>query len=280
MEDVAVEVLHVWKAHGNDLGRINCPDDVIIGPGSSVWLLVAERSRRRVQRLWYNDHMRQPEEVLAGFQPGRLAMATDGSVAVTDPYHGIVHMLVVNTRDQSISTRPKWTPTRMIQPWGVAFSQDCRHIALSDMHNHVVVVYDDKLHHVHTIEGQWFSTPGYLCFDPDNKLIVSDFTNNTVQAFMVDGKFLWEINCSLVRQDDLVAPRGVATDSSGNILVATRDGVRVFSSDGDWLCNLTNGPQKLLETRGIAVARKNESWYIAISDWTGLDYSSVQLWRL
>ena len=98
-------------------------------------------------------------------------------------------------------------------PSSVALSPDGHHLYVSDKGNHQVQVF--------TLEGQYvrefgtgqLSYPRGLTVTSDGSVLVADKDNNHVAVFDKDG----ELVCSIAAKD----PRGLATDSRGELLVVS-----------------------------------------------------------
>ncbi|MBU8545395.1 MULTISPECIES: NHL repeat-containing protein [Roseomonadaceae] len=71
-----------------------------------------------------------------------------------------------------------------------------------------------------------FTTPHDLAFGIKGEVIVCDRENNRIQAFDIDGKYLWEAG-------DLYHPMGIVVDPQGRILVSDQiPRLSMFSPEG------------------------------------------------
>ncbi|MBI4312871.1 MAG: hypothetical protein HY681_13995 [Chloroflexi bacterium] len=94
--------------------------------------------------------------------------------------------------------------------------------------------------------------PNFSIVLPDGSLLVADSNNNRLQQFAPDGsvQHVWAAG--------LILPRGIATDSAGNIIVASalEGQLDVFARDGKYLGGVrqfTGSPEELGSPVGIAV---------------------------
>lgn len=72
-----------------------------------------------------------------------------------------------------------------------------------------------------------FKCPAGLCQDKEGKIYVAEFNNQRVQVLDPDLVFVCFLNCS--RKEN---PSGVEIDQTGNIHVATSNGILIFSHEG------------------------------------------------
>ncbi|MFN4182723.1 MAG: NHL repeat-containing protein [bacterium] len=64
-------------------------------------------------------------------------------------------------------------------------------------------------------KGGEFYTPTGICVDKQGRIFVADFSRNLVQAFDINGKFLFAIGPEQLGDPDFAEPRDVLVDSSG-----------------------------------------------------------------
>ena len=81
-------------------------------------------------------------------------------------------------------------------------------------------------------EGHCGYTPGDLSFDSQENVFVVDYSNDRIQKFTSEGKFILSIPAALQYGFD-----GIAIDSSDNLYVTSRFGneVLVYSTDGSFI---------------------------------------------
>lgn len=271
-EKVSLKPLITWDSDCH----IDHPDDLIIGADN--WLLVGQREGRVVQRFWLDDSEKSPEVILEGFQPGRMAISRDGSIAVTDPKHGIVHMLAA--KGTAISARPKWTPTQMVQPWAVAFSEDTQNVLLTDMHTKAIVVYDENLRHQRTFGGEYFESPAYMCCDRFGRILVSDGKKNLIQAFSLKGEALWRIEHWGDAGISLSRIRGITTDAEGRLLVASGNGILMYGANGRFICQFLDRHNEPSDGKGISwIQTSSDNVLIALSQWKNDQGGSIDIYK-
>ena len=134
-------------------------------------------------------------------------------------------------------------PHQCYGTWGVAVSPNGT-CFVSDQSSHLIHVFNAKRNHVRTF-GQHGTGPGQLngprglATTADGLLFVTNYNNNCVDIFKVDGTFIRQIG-----QGQLSYPADVAVHANGQVYVAdsgyrrvtvlTQDGqlVRTFGSQG------------------------------------------------
>ena len=276
---VKLRPLKIWNdPYGEtplDTGLVTEASDALLGSGD--WLLVADARGGRVQRLWFDGRGRPPETVLRGVSPRRLAMAPDGSAAVTD--WGYVHMLAV--KGDAISARPKWTPLEMVQPWAVGFEERSHCVVLTDQQDCTVVVYDENLRHLRSFGGpEVFQAPDHVWCDQKGRVLVSDQSKGTVQAFTLQGELLWTVD-HFAPDQPLVAPSGITADAEGQVYVACKNGsIGVFSADGRFICHLVDPQGAMTELCGVTSRTDAEQTLVAACEQITSETSAVRLWTL
>lgn len=124
------------------------------------------------------------------------------------------------------------------RPTGLARDPVRGRIYVADTHAHDIKVFDDdgKLLKVIGRRGEGdgeFNFPTHLAFAAD-KLYVTDTLNSRIQVFDADGKMIEKFGRLGLYVGDLVRPKGVAVDSTGNIYVieSLYDNLLVFNDTG------------------------------------------------
>ncbi len=131
------------------------------------------------------------------------------------------------------------------RPSGIALWREKNRLYVSDTENHRVCAIDltggGRLLFFTGIRGTadgQFNFPTNIWFDERRKrLIVSDSMNFRIQIFEPDGRFIRAFGEAGDSSGYFARPRGVATDSDGNIYVvdALFDTVQIFNEKGDLL---------------------------------------------
>lgn len=94
---------------------------------------------------------------------------------------------------------------------------------------------------VHDLGGdKRFDSPGGVAIDRAGRVVVADPSNNRLQVFSADGRFVRVIGRSGLAHGRLNNPEGVAIDHAGNIYVADNrnDRVEKFSSRGRYVATV------------------------------------------
>lgn len=122
-------------------------------------------------------------------------------------------------------------------------------------------------------DGQ-FHSPFAVAVHED-RVYVTDFDNDRVQAFTRDGKFLFAWGGSGSDPGQFHGPSGVAVDVAGTVLVADHYNHRIqkFTADGRFLAAWSAGDADAAPV-GLAVDRENRVYA------TDLDAGRVRVWSL
>ena len=201
------EFLRTWGQIGTGPGQFRLPDGLAVDTAGTVW--VADRDNNRIQKFTHEGKV-QP------FEPFKRTHLTSKPGDFNLPYgvavNGIGELYVADTQNHRI----QWfTPEgKLIKVWGSKG----------------------------TAPGQ-FNTPRGLTVDVFGNVWVADHTNHRVQKFSHDGKLLgvWGRNGGDGTPGDapgeFFEPRGMSSDSEGNIYVAemVSHRVQVLRNDGTYL---------------------------------------------
>lgn len=124
------------------------------------------------------------------------------------------------------------------RPTGLARDAQRGRIYVADTHAHDIKVFGDdgKLLKVIGQRGEedgQFNFPTYLAYAGD-KLYVTDTLNSRVQIFDADGNMVAKFGQRGLFVGNMVRPKGVAVDSTGNIYVveSLHDNLLIFDSQG------------------------------------------------
>ena len=94
-----------------------------------------------------------------------------------------------------------------------------------------------------------------ICVDPEGKVFITDYSNNSIQVFRADDRFAYSFDCES-------HPLGIAFDPQGLLHVVTQSScsVHVFTPEGTPVTSYGTGGNPA----GIAI---NVEGYVAISQW-------------
>jgi DNA-binding beta-propeller fold protein YncE len=196
--------LRAWGTVGSDDGQFGLPDGIAVDNGGTVW--VADGANNRVQRFSSNGRFREFKALRRQHRssaPGRLNLPYDvapdalGNVYVADTH---------NHRIQEFSPTGK-----LIRKWGRRGSGN----------------------------GEFWQPRG-ITIDPFGNVWVADHENKRVQKFTADGRFLGRFGANGgdgsfgLGWGEYNSPRGLSSDSAGNIYVADDANHRIvkLSNDG------------------------------------------------
>ena len=242
--------------------RLNNAEDVSFLPGDH--LVVADKTNHVVRV--FDEHGRYTKTVTSGCKPYGLDTNRSGMVIFVD--HG-------DSRGKMIKVL-NWESGHMFSQWGDEMSWNPRGLCMNNK-GQIVVTNVDKLKHevgVYTIDGKLvtkfgslgsgareFTNPNYVHVDVYDRILVSDQGNNTIKLFddRSGNKLLGEIGRSKgTPEGNLSQPRGVTSDSKGNIFVADTGNNRVclYSAEGDYIRTLLNKDDFLHYPYGIAFNRQ------------------------
>lgn len=139
------------------------------------------------------------------------------------------------------------------RPTGLARDALRGHIYVADTYAHDIKVFDDdgKLLEVIGQRGEGegeFNFPTHLTFAAD-KLYVTDTMNSRIQVFDANGKFVTKFGRRGLNIGDLVRPKGIAVDSTGNVYVveSLHDTLLVFDNLGRTLLALGGSGKEIGE---------------------------------
>jgi sugar lactone lactonase YvrE len=104
-------------------------------------------------------------------------------------------------------------------------------VALTSLASQAQYTYKNTIGSSGTGSGQ-FDGPFGTAISADSNLYVTDYHNNRVQVFDIDGAFLFSFGSSGSGDGQFNYPTDVAFDPSGNVYVAQNDRVQIFTPTG------------------------------------------------
>lgn len=187
-------------------------------------LYVADPGARAILR--YDLATRRATWLNAGrndtlISPVSVAVSTDGRVFVADSAAGRVHIL---RGDGKVLGELRGDPEGLGRPSGMAIGEGRLYVA--DAGRHRVSVYGLDGSHIYTFGRRGtgageFNYPTYLWFEQKTRrLWVCDSGNFRIQALDGEGRPLAAVGESGDRPGFMARPKGLATDSDGNLHVA------------------------------------------------------------
>jgi len=169
--------------------------------------------------------------------PIGVASDSDGTFWVADAELGLIAHL-----DPAGNSFDPIGEGRIVRPTGLARDPASGHLFVSDTHGHAVLEFATDGSLVHTIgqrgdaEGS-FNYPTHLSIR-DGMLYVTDTMNSRVQILRTDtGQFVRTVGRRGLYTGNLVRPKGVASDSDGNIYIVESlyDNLLIFNDQGQFL---------------------------------------------
>jgi len=131
--------------------------------------------------------------------------------------------------------------TGLQRPTGIAYHAGSNRLFVADTLGHKIVAFDADGTRLLSFGSRGsangtFNYPSHLTVH-GNILYVNDTMNFRVQAFDIDGDFLLSFGKVGDGSGNFAQPKGVSTDSAGNIYVvdAIFDGVQIFDDKGHFL---------------------------------------------
>jgi len=194
--------------------------------------------------------------------PIGVAADADGTFWVADAELGLVAHL-----DPAGTTFAPIAEGRMARPTGLARDPASGHLFVSDTYGHAVLEFATDGTLLRTIgqrgdaEGS-FNYPTHLSIR-DGMLYVTDTMNSRVQILRTDsGEFVRTVGRRGLYTGNLVRPKGVASDSEGNIYVVESlyDNLLIFNDQGQFLMPIGGTGQDVGQfylPSGIAVDDNN-----------------------
>ena len=212
---------------GENFGQFKFPD------GVSFWndneILIADNENHRIQHLNIKTGtvVKTFGKCGAGkgeFQnPIDVCLDDEGRIVVADSNNNRIQMITKEGETHSMFGDSG--PEKLNHPRGCVCFKNMTFVSERD--NHCVKAFDQSGKFLYKFgkegnqDGQ-FNLPFLMHVDSSNNLLVSDFRNNRVQQFSLDGRFTGKSRAVLKR------PTGIATAPDGSILVTSGTDKKVY----------------------------------------------------
>ena len=165
----------------------------------------------------------------------------------------------------NVITRDNVPDQKMKSPWGIAVSRNSEIIAVSDIENHCLIMFDLNGRFLRVIgkEGSGnleFKSPRGLAFNPNGHIVVAEKENHRIQIVTKDGIFKLKFGEYGSNNSQFHGPTGVAVSQDGTIYVtdAINQRIQYFNSNGRFI--------GIIGRWGADLGMVNEPYAIAIDN--------------
>ena len=253
----------LWAMRACERASFGEPVAVTLDFGGTVY--VADASPPRV--VSYAEETQrciefQPPDDSPAFRPSDVAVRGFFVYAVDEPDRALLRWDASGSwRDVLVNFEDLDTPGRRISPFGLDVDASTGRVAVTDVENHQILVFDTYLD-VDVAFGHYGAHPGQLdtprgvSFTPRGELLVADSRNARVQFFSDAGTFRRAIpdgsGASPMRQ-----PRNAVAGEDGRVWVADPAARHVFefAPDGVLTRSIVPPGNARFEPTDVAVTR-------------------------
>jgi DNA-binding beta-propeller fold protein YncE len=253
----------VWAMRACERASFGEPVAMTVDFGGTVY--VADASPPRV--VSYAEESQrciefQPPDDSPAFRPSDVAVRGFFVYAVDEPDRALLRWDASGSwRDVLLNFEDLDTPGRRISPFGLDVDASTGRVAVTDVENHQILVFDTYLN-VDVAFGHYGAHPGQLdtprgvSFTPRGELLVSDSRNARVQFFSDAGTFRRAVPAPGT-PSGLRQPRNAVAGEDGRIWVADPAAARVFefSPEGNLVRSLVPSASARFEPTDLAVTR-------------------------
>ncbi len=229
-------------------------------------LVVADKQRMQVKI--YDEDGQYRSTVTRDVKPLGLATNRANMVAVVDDRSSKKKLVKVFSDTGDVYS--SWGQELKWQPKGLAFSNKGQ-LLVTDFQksDRRVGIYTIDGRELRTFGSRQFACPLYLTMDMFDRIIVSDRDDNCIRLYDDRGNALSRIGREGTEPGCLLRPRGVCTDSRGNIIVCDSGNRRisVFSNTGKYIQDLLTRHDYLRYPYDIAISK--HSGFLAVSQHSG-----------
>ena len=203
--------------------------------------------------------------------PRGVFNTNSGKIVVSDPANAD---LKVFSKSGKYLMRSEWG-MHLIEPYGIAYHPSTCQVAIGDKGASCVYVHSPKgtVRHVLTVREsdgvKPMQFPGYVMFDVQGSIVVSDSETDSLYKFDTEGDLAWTYNSSENDAQELKQPCGLCVDeSTNNILVADSGNARIalIDSDGEFLMDLLSWEDGLSDPQSLLINKHN----LIITETTGI----------
>lgn len=197
--------------------------------------------------------------------PKSYDIAIHGSkqIFATDYDNHRIQVINMESGDNSAHPMDISGDLKLNNPHAIAIRDDILYVV--DHSSHCVHKITTSGEHIFTFgcEGSGesqFKNPDGICFDPEGRIYISDYSNNRVSVFKADWTF------DRVVTEKLNGPRRIALDNAGNLIVANSNTntIEVFNPEGKNIGSYGSG--QLKSPSGVAV---DPEGYVFVSEFNG-----------
>ena len=272
-------------------GELWNPSDIAFLPDNMLVVAEYDVSNDKNNRIQIFDTGGRPFATIQDdkLQPLGVCVSADGNIAVTDCQEKRVKIYTTGGIFCG-----EFGKGNFGWPYGIATTSRGQYI-VTDAFNDVISIHQPDGKRIKTFGSSGagndqFTNPYHVTVDKNDNIIVSDCGNNCVKVFDINGTFKYKTSRLRVhtegtfnfenkrRHKKLKAPRGVAVDPKGNILVADDHGrVSMFTSQGKYIKNVLTEEDTVKFPEGLAT---NSTGYLAVTEWNPHNMFAIKVFAM
>ncbi len=283
----------LWKVekHKNDSGDLWNPCDIAFMADHKVVVAEYDIMNDRNNRLRIFDNLGKTAGTIGQgeIRPLGVVVNRDGNIAVTDCKGKRVKIFTPSGQLMN-----EWGKGQFGWPYGIVINSKGQYI-VSDAFNDVISIHQPDGKRVRQfgtsgMNSSQFRNPYHIAVDANDNILVSDCGNHCFKVFDINGRYMFKsseirkqaehsfIFESKRKRRKLRAPRGIAVDLRGNILIAD-DNCRVcmFDSQGKYVRNILTDEDSVKFAEALST---NDNGTLAVSEWNPNNMFAVKLFSL